>query len=128
MPCDDVKYRGISTIFVDDTEKLKLATDSLFRSLYKELDLSRLDRIHHALWWAGRPVPARPLHRQIVLGREIVIAEQVDLHLVWSKRRIYVKPLPKPLLNYDFWATIICPDPVLFANGRGFLLSYIWLI
>lgn len=50
----------------------------------KELDLQRLDRVFSWLWVAGRPMP-RPLHHQLLLSRELFVAEQMDMHLVHPK-------------------------------------------
>ncbi len=96
--------------------------------LKKDLDVSRLDKVYDLLWWAGRQVPPRPLHRLKMLGRNIVITEQADLHLVWSAERFFVKPLPDFLLVHSFWMTYICDDEQLYDCARGFVLSYIWLI
>jgi hypothetical protein len=48
-------------------------------------------------------MPPRPLHYQCAASREIVISEQMDLHLVWERQRIYIKPLPRYLLDHAFW-------------------------
>lgn len=88
------------------------------------LDTPRLDRIHEFLWLAGRPRPARPLHRQRLLQRDIVVTERADEHLVWHEQRIFVKPLPAALLAADAGA---CADG-LGAAARGLLLSYTWLV
>lgn len=102
---------------------------SLHDYLEQELDMARLDRIHHHLWLAGRPsVGARPLHRQLMIGRQIILTEQADLHLVWQDSRIYVKPIPDFLLDYNFWTEYLCPTEVLWQTARGFLLSYLWLV
>lgn len=102
---------------------------SLQEYLQHELDLSRLDRIHNHLWLAGRPsVGARPLHRQLMIGRQIILTEQADLHLVWQDSRIYIKPIPEFLLDLPFWTEHLCQNHVLWQTARGFLLSYIWLI
>ncbi|KAK4034965.1 hypothetical protein C8A01DRAFT_48739 [Parachaetomium inaequale] len=70
----------------------------------QELEPKRLHRRMRFLWLAGRPVPPRPLHHQLLLGREIFVSERVDLHLVWGGGRIFVKPLPRYLMNPDFWS------------------------
>lgn len=102
---------------------------SLHEYVQEELDLSRLDRIHNHLWLAGRPsVGARPLHRQLMIGRQIILTEQADLHLVWQDSRIYVKPIPEFLLDLNFWTEHICQYDLLWQTARGFLLSYIWLV
>jgi hypothetical protein len=48
-----------------------------------------------------------PLHQQIVKGRNIVATEDPNLHLVWHDDRIYLKPVPDCLLNYDFWTAYL---------------------
>ncbi|KAK4444369.1 hypothetical protein QBC34DRAFT_185322 [Podospora aff. communis PSN243] len=70
----------------------------------KELDLQRLDHIFGWLWIAGLPLPPRSLHQQGLLGREIIVAERMDMHLVWTTGRITVKPVPRFLLEPRFWA------------------------
>lgn len=95
-------------------------------------------------------MPPRALHRQILLGREIILTEQMDLHLVWSESRIYLKPIPRFLLEPQFWTDYLtcladckCPEtppqvptegPMICNNRRlwacalGFLISYTALI
>lgn len=116
------KYGNLGEIKLDDKQ-------SLHEYVLQELDLSRLDRIHNYLWLAGRPsVGARPLHRQLMIGRQIILTEQADLHLVWQDSRIYVKPIPEFLLDLNFWTEHICQYDLLWQTARGFLLSYIWLV
>ncbi|KAK8010355.1 hypothetical protein PG990_009320 [Apiospora arundinis] len=118
-------------------------SDNLLDCIEKELELGRLARLSTKLWIAGRPVPPRPLHGQQMLGREIVITEQMDLHLVWTSGRIYIKPLPRFLLEPCLWREYLsCPigcscssstDPVcrhqrLRRCALGFLFSYAALI
>ncbi|KAK4155975.1 hypothetical protein C8A00DRAFT_41449 [Chaetomidium leptoderma] len=119
----------------------------------QELEPKRLHRRMRFLWLAGRPVPPRPLHHQLLLGRDIFVSERIDLHLVWGAGRIFVKPLPPYLMNPDFWRdhiTCRCHAPAAAAKqgqrakggdrGRlydkrrlrqcamGFLLSYVALV
>ncbi|KAH7303328.1 hypothetical protein B0I35DRAFT_446976 [Stachybotrys elegans] len=99
--------------------------------LARDLSVRRLDDIYDALWWAGRQAPPRPLHRLKMLGRKITVAEQADLHLVWSAESFFVKPLPGFLLDYSFWKQHICKDEhsqETYESARGFVLSYVWLI
>lgn len=103
--------------------------ESLVKYLQQELDLSRLDDLHHHLWLVGRSsVAARALQRQLMIGREIILTEQADLHLVWQDSRIYLKPMPEFLLNHNFWTEYLCEDEALWESARGFLLSYLWLV
>jgi hypothetical protein len=71
---------------------------------------------------------ARPLHRQTMMDRQIVVMEQMDLHLVWTGSRIFVKPLPRYLLNKDFWENHLCRERELYRRAKGMLLSYAWLV
>ena len=115
----------------------------------KELDLGRIQKIIHLLWLSGRPVPPRPLHYQLALGRRITITERIEIHLVWGSGRIFLKPIPRYLLNPTFWETHLwcdqcqgqdfpapptsvtaqtCEHRDLRAVALGFLLSYVALI
>ncbi|KAM3466354.1 hypothetical protein MY5147_009080 [Beauveria neobassiana] len=70
----------------------------------EELNLERLASIHGWLWIAGLPLPPRALHHQLLLGREIFITERLDMHLVWTTGRMFLKPIPRFLLDPAFWA------------------------
>jgi hypothetical protein len=105
---------------VDERER-----DSLMNYLEWKLDVSRLNKIHEYLWLAGRPMSARPLHRQVVLDREVVLTEQADLHLVWRESRLFVKPLPEFLIDHLFWKVYLCKNAQLYGRARGFLMSYV---
>ncbi|KAI0135748.1 hypothetical protein F4814DRAFT_35052 [Daldinia grandis] len=96
--------------------------------LKQELLVERLNNIQDWLWICGRPMPPRPLHHQILLSREIAISEDPELHLVWSKNRIFLKPIPPYLLDPDFWAAHIIHDDKLTKCARGYLFSYTALI
>ena len=102
--------------------------DSIEQYIAWELDVSRLNKIHEHLWLAGRPMSARPLHRQVMLDRQIVVTEQADLHLVWQESRLFLKPLPEFLMDHSVWQNYICRNRRLYECASGFLLSYVWLI
>lgn len=94
-----------------------------------ELDVSRLDEmIGRGLWLAGRVGNIRPLHRQRIFGRRIIITEQMDLHLLWHNGVIYLKPLPDWILDDDFIREHIALDNKTLEAANGFLLSYSRLI
>lgn len=99
-------------------------------STYLALDLNtpKLNHIHQHLWLAGLPNAARPLHRQKLLGRSILVTEDTDEHLVWFEAQIFIKPLPDFLLDYDYWNDNICSDQGLHKSACGLLLSYAWLV
>lgn len=92
--------------------------------LQSELGTPELDRIYHHLWMAGLPHKyIKPLHLQRVLGRGIVISE--ELHLISHRGSIYIKPIPACLLHEDFFRTHVRGRENLVL---GFLSSYLHLI
>jgi hypothetical protein len=88
----------------------------------------RLNRIHNHLWLAGIPTPARPLYRQRLMRREIIVTENPDQHLVWTDTVIFVKRLPEYLFSFEFWKEELCSKPILYRSACGLLLSYTWLV
>jgi hypothetical protein len=102
--------------------------DEVHRFLCAFLDLSRFKALRKMLWLIAIHGAPRSLYYQKFLRREIVIAEELDLHLVWAKSRIFIKPLPDFLLNYDFWETHISCEPQLHRAACGLLYSYCGLI
>ncbi|EXL99213.1 hypothetical protein NOF04DRAFT_5796 [Fusarium oxysporum II5] len=89
-----------------------------------ELALRRLNRIYGWLWIAGRLAPPRALHYQLLLSREIFITEQMDMHLVWTTGRVFIKPIPRFLLEPCFWTKYLscgqgCDCSVGEAHSRG---------
>jgi hypothetical protein len=114
----------------------------------KELDLRRLTEVSSWLWFAGRLEPPRPLHLQLLLGRTITCTEQMDLHLIWSTNRIFIKPIPRFLLNRNMWKQYLscqagcsvdssedntscspqCGRKTLRKNAQGFLFSWAALV
>ncbi|KAI1175490.1 hypothetical protein F4777DRAFT_327939 [Nemania sp. FL0916] len=96
--------------------------------LGSELLVDRICAVKDWLWICGRPMPPRPLHHHIAISRDITITELPELHLVWSKKRIFLKPLPPWLLDPLFWTSHILPNANLASCARGFLFSYTALI
>lgn len=107
---------------------VRLVSADVRSFLEHDLDVERLNCIHPWLWLVGLPTSPRPLHYQILKGRDIVVSEQLDLHLVWSPSRIFIKPLPRYLLSPDFWRSNLSPYPHLYRTALGFMLSYVALI
>ncbi|OLN82217.1 UDP-N-acetylglucosamine transferase subunit alg13 [Colletotrichum chlorophyti] len=104
--------------------------------LERELLVHRLNDVQDLLWICGRPMPPRPLHYQAMTSRDVTVTENPELHLVWAKNRIFIKPLPRWLLDPDFWAAHLVtsqrqPDTQkqqLAACALGFLFTYTALI
>jgi hypothetical protein len=95
--------------------------------------------------------PPQQLHIHASMGIDIVAVDRMLLHLVHDKTVIFFKPIPKFLLNLDFWSTKLqCPrscacdstaqrfvptgtdiDPCLHKQRKialGFLYTYACLI
>jgi hypothetical protein len=81
------------------------------------------------LWVAGLPAEfTKPLHYHKVLGREVVIAEQMRLHLTWGNTVLFLKPIPKVLLNHEFFAKNVSPNDITYQRAMGYLHTYLRLI
>ncbi|KAL8303426.1 hypothetical protein RB600_007057 [Gaeumannomyces tritici] len=111
--------------------------------LETELCLGILGEMLPHFWFAGSKHPAKQLHLQVAMGRRIVVADRMDLHLLWENDgRLFLKPVPSFLLDPDFWRRHLkCPDACscrdpLPASCRpdprrvalGFLYTYACLI
>jgi hypothetical protein len=89
--------------------------------LETELSLTALDKALKHLWFAGSRRYATQLHLQVVMGRTIVVADPMHLHLLWDNDgRIFVKPVPRFLLDRGFWRRHLkCPDGCECMKGGG---------
>lgn len=86
--------------------------------LTKELCVPRLNAIHDSMWVVGRPMPPRSLTAQLVHRRELVVTEDMNLHLVWAKGTMFLKPVPRFLLVPAFWRDHLAPDEGNAVNLR----------
>ncbi|KAJ5872727.1 uncharacterized protein N7529_005080 [Penicillium soppii] len=122
--------------------------EDIQRFLKKDLCVGKLNKIDQYLWLAGLPTPPKPLNYQLATSREIAVDERIDMHMVWEHtRRIHLKPVPRYLLDPEFWEHhLSCKAPCCASpcdriaqtsqacskNIRqcalGFLCSYIALI
>lgn len=109
-------------------DRLLLVSDEFEQYLDGELNTIKLDKIHQLLWLAGLPISARPLHRQRLMNRTLLVTENPDEHLVWHESRIFIKPLPQYLLSHEFWAKHLCTNEKRHRYACGLLLSYAWLV
>ena len=108
------------------TERLKsiIVPASTIQHVKHDWSVTRLNEIHRWLWLAGMPMPPRPLTFQLASSRQIIINEQMDLHLVWtSSLKIFLKPIP-----HRFWKEELSSREDLYKSALGFLLSYSALI
>ena len=128
--------------FVPGQPQLSLAGTELPAFLRKELSTPDLDKIAPHLWLVAKEDSSHisSLTHQLVRGRQVVITEDPQLHLVWIDDRIFLKPLPKYLLSHAFWRLFLeekFPQPnkeneyrrqTLERAARGFIRSYAHLI
>lgn len=106
----------------------RLSPPSLASSAYlaSELGLGRLDGYdHHWFWLLGSPALPKPLHDCVHRGRTVCVTERMDRHLGLGlggggsrsggskKDLLYLKPLPRFLLDTRFWEEILSCECVL---------------
>jgi hypothetical protein len=122
--------------------RVLLKQDEMMACVQREMTTPMLDAMHPYLWLVASEASdhVSPLTEQIVRGREIVVTENPELHLLWAHSRIYIKPIPDFLLSYDFWSVcltdatgLVAPlvRPTLEASRRaslGYLRTYHHLI
>lgn len=99
--------------------------------LEKELYAEDLEKIAPLLWIMATQSSRNinPLTRQRVKGREIVVTEEPQLHLVWIHNRIFIKPLPRYLLSRTFWDMYLDNSRSdIRKAATGFLRTYRHLI
>ena len=110
-------------------ESIMIVPASTIQHVERDLSVKRLNEIHRWLWLAGMPMPPRPLTYQLSSSRQIMINEQMDLHLVWTPSlKIFLKPIPRYLLDHQFWEGELSTREDLYKCALGFLLSYSALI
>jgi hypothetical protein len=97
-----------------------LPANSIDEFISSELSLRRLEVLERHLWFAGEERSAWPLHHHILVGRKILITEQMDLHLLWANDgRLFIKPLSRFLLNPEFWSKkLSCEEPTKCKDHR----------
>lgn len=94
-------------------------TDDIRAYLLQELQTPVLNELYPHLWLIARKSSDHidALHVQRVKCRTIIVVEDAKLHLIWYDATIYVKPIPPLLLNHNFWANHLVPQPNT-ANGN----------
>lgn len=129
VPSNASKYaHTLPTMYRDARSCIHMTSENLEAFFQEEFDVKRLNKVHQHLWLAGRSMPARSLHRQVMMNRKIVVTEQADLHLTWNESQMFLKPFPSFLLKHAAWKDYLCTNQDLFESALGFLISYTWLI
>lgn len=88
-----------------------LLPNEVYDHLSNELATPLLDELYTQLWLVARKSGHHidALHSQKVKGRSIIPTEDPRLHLIWDRKKIYIKPVPLCLLNHDFWVRYLQP-------------------
>ncbi len=109
-------------------------TSLTLRYLSAELGLSRLEDFNHWFWLLSSPCLPRPLHDAAFLEREITITESMDRHMGVGVRgdgarggggtggghnHLYLKPVPRVLLDPRFWTEFLPCPPGGCGVGEG---------
>lgn len=108
-------------------------TRLLAKFLFRDVCPTKLNQLAHHLWICSTPSHTNipPLHNHAVHGRSIVPTEDPALHLVWTRGRIFIKPLPPYLLSHAFWTQYLQHEDTFSSEKRlvaqsalGLLRSY----
>jgi hypothetical protein len=95
--------------------------------LSNELATPLLDELYTHLWLvakkSGRHIDA--LHTQKAKGRAIIPTENPRLHLIWNRNKIYIKPVPLYLVNYEFWVRYLQPLKRVLSSENSSLVPKI---
>ncbi|KAJ6258602.1 hypothetical protein Dda_6649 [Drechslerella dactyloides] len=122
---------GQPLIRMDDVPKLG-------NFLASEYQCQDLETMAPYLWMLSTQSSAsiRPLHRQRLVGRKIVVTESPRLHLVWYYDQVFIKPLPAYLLSHAFWFGYLISEESPLGSRRhdirraalGYIRTYRHLI
>jgi hypothetical protein len=141
---DDEQTAYIAHVPGDPT--LPLCPSNINTHLSTHLETPLLDELYDILWLVAKSTDVNidPLHTQRVKGRSVIPTEDPRLHLTWARGKIYVKPIPVCLMNYDFWKiylppsdqraewdAVYAPDALIPFDrsiAMGFLRSYALLV
>ncbi|KAI0182206.1 hypothetical protein EV127DRAFT_450044 [Xylaria flabelliformis] len=86
-------------------------TKAVKKFLKADLSFTDLSKMSKYLWLAGLRGPPAQLHSQIFMGRQIIVSERMDHHLVCgSGSLIFLRPIPAFLLDPRVWQNdLACP-------------------
>lgn len=125
-----------TTQYLPGQPYVSLDHDETVPYLENELATPRLNQMAPHLWLLATPRSSHvsALHQQIVRGRNIIVTENPELHLLWVGGRVFIKPLQLYLLSHAFWEQFLVPiasdsrTQALASAAIGFVRTYRWLI
>jgi len=104
--------------------------------LHREFACPSIQSLYpHMHWVASRDgghIDA--LHHNLVKGRQIVVTEDPELHVVWYRKTIWIKPLPRCLFDQGFWESHLAESKSTTDRSSsrrdviGFMRTYASLI
>ncbi|KAM3064820.1 hypothetical protein ACMFMG_010470 [Clarireedia jacksonii] len=128
-------------LYLPENPRVQLRdTQGITDYLKSELITTDLDELAPHLWMVAKQDSKHvsTLTEQIVRGRNLVVTEKPELHLVWFDNRVFIKPLPRCLLSHVFWEYYLTqhnPPRIeetvrqsLVRAAYGLLRSYAFLI
>jgi len=122
-----IEDRELPACFRTEARFLALPSSDLRVFLDQDLCVERINRVSSYLWLVGRPYSPRPINIQLVLDRALTPTTDASLHLVWTSKRIFLKPLPRYLLSDTFYKLFLdLPHP--HGLALGLLQSYLALV
>lgn len=91
----------------------------VLKNMHEELITPVLDELYSHLWMLALRSYSNidPLHQQALKGRKLLLSEDAKLHLLWHDDKIYIKPVPTWLLNYQVWHQFLHPTPQQTAGS-----------
>ena len=114
----------LETHAVGPEDERTLSSTAVSDFLHRELDTPLLNELYPHLWLvakkSGHHIDA--IHQQRIQGRNITIAENPALHLIWYYDTLYLKPIPQCLFNHAFWEDHLLPSTKMEYPGipKGF--------
>lgn len=116
-----------------------LNSNKVLSWVHDEFSTPILDQISRHIWLLASPNHRHisPLHQQIVRGRQIIVCEDPEMHLVWIHDRVFIKPLPEYLLSHAFWSHYLKQSTNLAENENvmkrycealGYLRTWAFLV
>ena len=128
-----------SSCRLPDQPSIRLNSPNVCEYLKREFCTTELDAFTSYFWLLTTPSHTNisPLHHQLVKGRQIILTEEPQLHLLWVYDSIFIKPIPRFLLSHAFWSFFLSPESsplsrddrqATFGAIRGLFRSYYHLI
>lgn len=103
--------------YLPSCPNISLGEIEVLEYMQKELGTPILEELYPRLWLVARKSYSNinPLHLQATKGRKLFLTEDPQLHLLWKDDRIYIKPVPSWLLNYQVWLQYLSLTPEQMA-------------